>query len=108
MKFAVLVPTFVVSTPDEGLRHVSSPQEAQGVMFHCPGCWAANGGSYGTHLVLAWFRSPPRLPAVPPERSPGPGRWDVSGTGAADLTLSPSVDVGCWHGYIRNGEATNA
>ena|ERR1019366_6676071 len=33
-------------------------------------------------------------------------RWQMSGTGLDDLTLSPSVDVGepsCWHGYIENG-----
>jgi hypothetical protein len=34
-------------------------------------------------------------------------RWQMSGTGLSDLTLSPSVDVGepsCWHGYITQGE----
>ena len=36
----------------------------------------------------------------------GPSRWAVSGTCLDDLTTDPSVDCGCWHGWIRNGDAT--
>ena len=34
-------------------------------------------------------------------------RWDVSGE-FPNLTLSPSVDAGCWHGFVREGEVTSA
>ena len=60
---------------------------AQGVMFLCPLCYVKNGGEVGTHAVICWFRNR----GVPADESPGPGRWDVSGTSIADLTLSPSV-----------------
>lgn len=80
--------------------------EAQGVMFLCPKCFEANKGEVGTHRVICWFRGR----GVPDDQSPGPGRWDVSGTGFSDLTLKPSVFLsgadGCqWHGWITNGEA---
>jgi hypothetical protein len=43
---------------------------------------------------------------------PGPGRWTVSGTGLADLTLAPSIHLsgpGCgWHGFVTAGEVRNA
>jgi hypothetical protein len=29
--------------------------------------------------------------------------WQVSGE-FPDLTLTPSVDAGCWHGFITNGD----
>lgn len=31
--------------------------------------------------------------------------WQVSGE-YPNLTLHPSVDAGCWHGWIKNGEAS--
>lgn len=33
--------------------------------------------------------------------------WQHSGECPDTLTLTPSVDAGCWHGYIQNGELTN-
>lgn len=80
---------------------------AQGVMFLCPVCYERNSGPVGTHSVLIWFRDR----GVPPDETPGPGRWAVSGTGLTDLTLSPSIDLsanegGCgWHGWVENGIA---
>lgn len=32
-------------------------EEAQGVRFLCPKCFAANGGKVGTHRVVCWSRS---------------------------------------------------
>jgi hypothetical protein len=93
---------------------VPAIDEAQGVEFLCPKCFAANGGPAGTHRVICWSRSR----GVPDDAVPGPGRWTLNGSGFADLTLdgdppgnSRSVLLtggGCgWHGFITNGEMTS-
>lgn len=82
---------------------VGSLAEAQGLWFECPKCPNGHfiavtladrgvGDEYGTH-----------------DRSGKPSRWTASGVDFSDLTLKPSVDSGCgWHGWITNGEATEA
>lgn len=96
-----------------GVYHVrvEAIERAQGVMFLCPKCFAKNGGKVGTHAVICWSSSR----GVPPEVSPGPGRWMLVGTGLDDLTLdgddgkSRSVQLsgGCeWHGFVTCGEAS--
>lgn len=103
-----LDPWFIVPT-DTGMRRLETIAEARGIMFLCPKCFVANGMSdVGTHHVVCWD------PSVPQEVSPGPGRWALTGTGFEDLTLvagSSSILLlgGCnWHGFIRNGVATDA
>jgi len=82
--------------------------EANGIMFLCPLCFAKNGGPVGTHRVLCWD------PSVPQTMSPTPGRWNLVGESFDDLSLvagssSVKLEKGCqWHGYITNGEVTNA
>lgn len=97
---------FVVSlikrNPDGGFREgVATVAEADGVLFACPVCTAANH----PHAVICWFSGR----GVPDTESPGPGRWSASGTTIADLTLSPSVHLKgapCgWHGWVKNGDA---
>ena len=80
---------------------------AQGVMFLDPVEYQKNGGAVGTSSVLVWFRGR----GVPDHAKPGPGRWNVTGTGFTDLTLTPSIDLTCggkypgrWHGWLTNGE----
>lgn len=90
---------------------VATIEEAQGVIFLCPKCFAANGGPAGTHSVICWSRSR----GVADEERPGPGRWALKGTGLHDLTLdadppnaarSVFLQGGCrWHGFVTNGEA---
>lgn len=81
-------------------------QDADGVMFLCPKCFAANGGSVGTHRVIC---NRPRVPQSP--KRVGPGRWEFVGTSMDDLSLvagSSSVKLlgGCeWHGFVKNGNA---
>lgn len=101
-----------------GLRsyHVAvhSIADAQGVEFLCPKCFADNNGPVGTHMVMLWSRSR----GVPDDATPGPGRWTLHGTSYADLTVhgdpvgnprSVQLNGGCgWHGFITNGEVTNA
>lgn len=82
--------------------------EADGVMYLCPKCYAANKGRAGTHMVLNWFEG-----KVPDERDPKPGRWNPVGTSLDDLTFVPGkksqsvlLTSGCaWHGFVTNGTA---
>jgi hypothetical protein len=90
---------------------VDTIDEAQGIRFLCPKCFAENGGAVGTHGVICWSRSR----GVPDDANPKPGRWTMEGTGYGDLTLngdppgaarSVLLLGGCaWHGFVTNGEA---
>lgn len=82
---------------------VSWIDDADGVWFLCPKCFATNGGAIGTHRVICW------RPKVPQSINPKPGRWEFKGTSIEDLELvagSSSVQVigGCEaHFYVRDG-----
>jgi len=94
-------------TEHEEYVYVDALADADGIMFLCPKCFAANGGPVGTHSVICW------RPRVPANVSPGPGRWEFHGTGYGDLSLvagSSSVLLtdGCrWHGFVTGGEVTS-
>jgi hypothetical protein len=68
------------------------------------------------HGLLVPFINPPSGVRLPLDHGPvgkdgTHPRWSVSGSSLEDLTISPSIAVGdpeCWHGFIRNGEITNA
>ena len=101
MKLTELEPQSLARTDDDAWHNVDTQAEADGIMFLCPQCFHDHGGDEGTHPVVCW------QPHVPKTTSPGPGRWTMTGAGFHDLTLAPSVNVkGCWHGFIKNGEAT--
>ena len=84
-------------------------EDAAGVMFLCPVCFAANGGPRGTHGVICWS------PSVSQEHDPKPGRWAMEGTGLHDLSLGPkepggafsvqlTTPMGCRaHFYVSSG-----
>ena len=77
---------------------VATLAEAQGIRFRCP------NPEYDDFVLCIPFRG-----RGAPSDENGGHQWDVSGSGMHDLTLSPSVHfVGVWHGWIRNGEVTNA
>ena len=95
-----------IEEPGRLYRRVDTIQEAHGVQFLCPKCFADNGGSVGTHSVICWDSTR----GVQPEETPKPGRWEMLGTGLDDLTLragSSSVLLtgdGCKaHFYVENG-----
>ncbi len=111
----------VREAPEErSFRHQGGAIEgAQGLLLWCP-CGFHDPKYRGPeagrpHLVIVPFSNPRNAPSLPPEHGPtnsngGPRpRWTMSGTGLADLTVSPSVLVGtpgkdeCWHGWIQNG-----
>lgn len=96
--------------PRDGRRFEHVPQslitdDVDGIAFLCPLCYERNGGPVGTHQVLCW------RPRVPAGIEPGPGRWELTGTGLSDLTLvagSSSVLLGGLGGcganfFIRAG-----
>lgn len=110
MKLTDLEPQFLkITVPSKEQRYVDSIAEADGVMFLCPKCYVEHGHSaIGTHQVLCWALH------VPLTESPGPGRWELVGTGYADLTLragssSVALTDGCAaHFFVQNGEVTDA
>ena len=78
---------------------------ADGIMFGCPKCYAANGDSMiGTHQVIC---NRPRVEQS--ELRVGPGRWEFAGSGLDDLTLfagssSIKLEGGCAaHFFVEHG-----
>jgi hypothetical protein len=106
MKLIELSPQFrkITDTDRTMFCKVETIDEADGISFLCPKCFAENGGAVGTHGVICW------RPRVPRDARPGPGRWELEGTGYSDLTLrasSSSVQLtgGCAaHFFVENGE----
>ena len=95
--------------PAGGHYAVDTLQEADGVQFLCPKCYAEIGSRPGVHSVICWF-----VGRVTDDVSPGPGRWTPQGNSIADLTFVPSPGrsqsvallAGCmWHGFVVNGDA---
>jgi hypothetical protein len=107
VKLTDLEPKFCKLTdhPNDGSwRDDATFDNNDGLMFLCPLCWTKNKGPISTHRVICW------KPHVPAHISPGPGRWNQTGTGLADLSLvagssSVKLEGGCaWHGHITAGE----
>lgn len=91
--------------PHEAVIPVPDMASAQGMWLLCPVCFKKNGGPVGTHLIGVTFRNRGALDHQGSQsKHGGPSRWTVSGTGLHDLTVNPSVDCGCWHGWIKNGD----
>jgi hypothetical protein len=76
-------------------------------------CSCSFGNDGRAHGLIVPFANPRNAPVVQnnfgitSRDGKTKTRWQVSGTGLSDLTLSPSVDVGepsCWHGHITDGE----
>lgn len=108
VKLTELEPQFVKHTEREGSRidvHVDKLEDADGMFMLCPACFKKNGGPVGTHGLIVTFKDRGVPDTLGSKGSQGNAtRWSVSGTGYDDLTTDPSIDVGCWHGYIRGGE----
>jgi hypothetical protein len=83
-----------------------SLQEADGIMFLCPACFAKNSGPIGTHSVLVSFANR-RVPddAGSKDSAGVPSHWTISpsSTGLDDLVLTPSILISgacAWHGFV--------
>lgn len=93
--------------PHDVMVTVPDLASAQGLMMLCPACLQKNGGPVGTHSIAVTFRDRGVADHQGSQSRNGrPSRWAVSGTSLEDLTTSPSIDCGCWHGFITNGDAT--
>jgi hypothetical protein len=83
-------------------------EQAQGLLFLCPKCFAENKGPVGTHTCEVSFEGRGVLPHQGSHNKDGkPVRWNVAGSDLQNLTLTPSIllEGGCaWHGFITNGE----
>jgi hypothetical protein len=103
MRLLDLSPRFL-KRMDNFWQDVESPGASDGIMFLCPKCFEQNKGPVGTHRVICW------RPHVPADVNPKPGRWEMKGTGYADLSLvagssSVSLTGGCnAHFYVTNGD----
>ena len=95
-----------------GLVHTVA--EAQGVKLWCPCTYGKPlGDDAHTHGLIIPFADRGLPESFGPRNSANPDgprpRWKASGTTLADLTITPSVDVGhdsCWHGFISAGRVT--
>ena len=97
------------------IAHPDNLAEAQGLCFLCPKCFLeaekvrAAGGRMGVHSVEISFAGRGLQDDQGMRNKDGPVRWQVSGTGFDDLTVTPSILVltGCgYHGFITNGEVS--
>lgn len=82
MKLIDLQPSFLRHSVEDGRRYhdaLPSMAGANGVMFLCPRC--TEDGQIAPHWVVCWD------PSVSIAVKPGPGRWRMVGTDAADLSL---------------------
>lgn len=103
---------FLRVTDPKTFERVPSIDDAQGIAFLCPKCFARNGRSnVGVHSVICWSRSR----GTPDDLEPLPGRWTISGTSIDDVHLdgdpvgnarSVLLLGGCaWHGFVNHGFA---
>jgi hypothetical protein len=92
-------------------RQGASIDGAQGLVLYCP-CGFGKAPEV-VHGLWVPFANPRNAPSLPPDHGPiardkvTHPRWTMTGTGLADLTLTPSIDVGadsCWHGFITAGQ----
>lgn len=105
MKLTELKPKWLKRDDDKNFHYVDSIGESDGIWFRCPKCFVDNGNTIvGTHSIICW------QPRVPQTTTPIPGRWEFSGTGFDDLTLTAGsssilLTAGCEaHFFITNGQ----
>ena len=102
---------FITKTVKRSYQRHDKLDGADGIVFWCPcGYGKSEFPLEGDrpHSILISFANPINASIVSPDsgsqtRFGKPSRWIVGGTGFDDLSLSPSIDNDCWHGYIMNG-----
>lgn len=106
MDLSELQPRLLKATSKREWSRFEGPfAAADGMVFLCPKCMAANNmRAEGVHSVICW------QPSVSPEMEPGPGRWLFIGNDFHDVTFvagSSSVKLsgGCEaHFFIKAGK----
>jgi len=91
---------FIVATGNGTWFHTREREHgASGLLLDCP-CGAG-------HKLAVWF-SNPLAPAPAAHETEHPlARWQRTGETLDTLTIHPSVNAPCWHGWIQNGQATS-
>lgn len=69
------------------------PNSGEGITFDCPTCGPK-------HRLVAYFKNP--LDGNPAADWPDT-LWQRNGDDASHLTVTPSIDYPCWHGWIERG-----
>lgn len=93
-------------------RRIPTIEDAQGILFICPKCYARNGRSnVGVHSIICWSSSR----GTPADKEPLPGRWKITGTSIDDVHLDGEAPGGArsvlllggcaWHGFVNHGFA---
>jgi hypothetical protein len=115
LRLTDLRPQFIQLTDTRGsYRPVNTLGDADGLTFLCPRCFKANHkNAGGVHAVICWFEG-----RVPDDIRPRPGRWTPGGSTYADLSFVPGphdkphsvllLGACGWHGFIANGNVTDA
>lgn len=78
--------------------------DSQCIMFLCPKCF--DGQQHHIEVTFAGRGVTDEMGTHNKEGKPT--RWNLSGNGFDDLSLTPSVLIegGCnWHGFVTNGDA---
>jgi Family of unknown function (DUF6527) len=96
-----------VVVPADCFRRTDSLVEAHGIRFLCPKSFAANSGGVITHSIQVYFYGSPVPAHLGRNKNGKVVRWNVSGAGLDDLSLTPSIqeeDGHCkWHGFVGSG-----
>ncbi len=110
MKLTELEPILLKRINDKTHQTVGVLSDADGIMFLCPKCFAANKGRGGTHNIICWFNGRVLTPMNPLTK-----QWNPSGSNWKAFGFDPSgeqgikVNGGCgWQGFIENGEVKSS
>jgi len=107
IKLTELKPVFIghCAPGMKGFQRLPDVWGAQGILFLCPACTKVEDGVLIDHSILIWFENAEGVAPAPTDATPIP-RWHREGKTFDTLTLSPSVNASCWHGWIKNGTVT--
>ena len=98
---------FIADAPDSPLgsfRKQTSMTGACGLFLWCPCSYGKDSGAH--RLIVPFTNAPEHNFLIRSRDGLTKPKWTATGTGLADLSCAPSIDVGtpsCWHGYITNG-----
>lgn len=75
---------------------------AEGILtFDCPAC---TPGLPTSKVTDNSEQHRLRIPLKPAKNNQRGYSWDHSGEFPLTITLTPSVDAGCWHGFVTGGQ----
>lgn len=69
-----------------------TPEHGEGFAFDCPNCGP-------NHTLAAYFKNPLDGGVA----TPGSGQWQRTGSNFDEITVEPSMEYPCFHGWVENG-----